>query len=283
MSSTTRREMIRMSGAAMAALSAGAAAAASTGQLAGQPGGDTSSAQAATPSRVMAIAAHPGDAFFAMAAPVALATHQGGKGFFASLTLGERGSTTVPPAQYGPLQREAASKAASMLGAEALFLQYPDGQLPHNDEASLAVCDFIRQCRPTTVVTHWKGSWHKDHRACYEIVQDAVFYAGLPSLARNAPAHDVSQLFFADNWEDADGFTADTFLDISPVFTNYVNACSVFPMWRGETGFRYNDYYSSRAVECGCLSHCRHAVGLMSPAAERVRILRAQEPESRSR
>ncbi|HEY1807219.1 MAG TPA: PIG-L family deacetylase [Acidobacteriaceae bacterium] len=271
---TTRREMIRM-GAAAAAFSAGGGTALSARQLPGQAGGDPSGFGRHVASDIMAIAAHPGDAFFAMGAPVALATHQGQKGYFLSLTPGERGSLTIPPERYGPMQRDAARRAATMMGAETLFLDHPDGQLPVSDEVSFAVCDLIRRYKPTTVITHWKGSWHKDHRASYEIVQNAIFYAGLATVARALPAHGVTQLFFADNWEDADGFTADTFLDISPVFGVYLNACGEFPMWRGENGFRYNDYYSSRAVECGCLSHCRQGVALMSPASQRVRALKA--------
>jgi hypothetical protein len=39
-------------------------------------------------------------------------------------------------------------------------------------------------------------------------------------------------------------------------------------MWRGENGFRYNDYYRSRAIERGCLSDSQYAVALMSPAEQ---------------
>jgi N-acetylglucosamine malate deacetylase 1 len=272
MSGTTRRELIKLSSATLAALSTGGTALHSS-QLPGQPSAQPSRSGSTTPSSIMAIAAHPGDAFFAMGAPVALATHQGGTGFLLSLTLGERGSPTIPPARYGVMQRDAADQAAALMGATSLYLSYRDGEIPVDDEASFAVCDLLRKHKPTTVVTHWKGSWHKDHRACYEIVQNAIFYAGLGALVRDLPAHAVRQLVFSDNWEDADKFVADTYLDISSVFEQYSNACGKFPMWRGETGFRYNDYYSSRAVECGCLSHCRYAVGLMSPAEQRVRNL----------
>jgi hypothetical protein len=92
--------------------------------------------------------------------------------------------------------------------------------------------------------------------------------------AKERPAHDVRTLYFADNWEDADGFVADTYLEVTPVYDRWMKACSLFPMWRGETGFRYNDYYASRAAACGCLSQCSKAVCFMSPADERVRDLR---------
>lgn len=270
MSSITRRSVLKMAGASVAAHSLGAEVL-NASQLPGQPSAEVPGAHNERMSSVMAIAAHPGDAFFAMGAPVAVATHSGGQGSFLSLSLGEKGSSTIPPAQYGALQREAAQKAAALMGASALFLHYPDGEVPVNDEATFAVCDLIRQTKPSTVVTHWKGSWHKDHRACYDIVQNAIFYAGVSGFTREYAVHEVRSLFFADNWEDASEFVADTYLDITPVFDEWLNACSAFPMWRGETGFRYNDYYSSRAVACGCLSGSKQAVALVSPMDQRVK------------
>jgi LmbE family N-acetylglucosaminyl deacetylase len=223
----------------------------------------------------MAIAAHPGDAFFAMGAAVALQIHLGGQGVFLSLSLGERGSARIAPADYGLLQREAAERAAQALDARAEFLAYADGEIPVTEEAKLAVCDLIREHRPSIIVTHWRGSWHKDHEACYKIVNDAVFYAGLPALARKQPPHEVRKLFFADNWEDAKGYINDIYLDITKVFDRWLEACAAFPMWRGENGFRYNDYYGSLAVTRGCLGGCKYAVALMSPPEQLTRRVKA--------
>jgi N-acetylglucosamine malate deacetylase 1 len=222
-------------------------------------------------SSVLSIAAHPGDAFFAMGAPVAVATHSKGQGAFFSLSLGERGSASVPPQQYGLSQQQAFEKAATLLGAKNFFLHYPDGEIPVNDEVKFSVCDVIRQCKPSAVITHWKGSWHKDHRACYEIVQDAIFYAGLPAVARKEPAHTVKKIYFSSNWEDTVAFVPDTYLEITPVFDAWSNACAAFPMWRGENGFRYADYYTSMAVAQGCLSNFSRAVALMSSEDQRIR------------
>ena len=224
--------------------------------------------------RVLTIAAHPGDAFFAMGAPVAVATHSGGAGWLLSLSLGERGSAKIPAERYGAMQREAAEKGAEKMGAKSLFLTYPDGEIPVNEEAKFAVCDVIRECKPSTIVTHWKGSWHKDHRACYDIVQDAVFYAGLPAITRKLPAHNVGMIYYANNWEDAEGFAADTFLEITPVYQEWIDACAMFPMWKGENGFRYNDYYASLAIGQGCLSNFERAVSFKSAEEQRVRHVR---------
>lgn len=232
------------------------------------------------PSTIMAIAAHPGDGFFTMGAAVAQHVEQGGHGVFLSLSLGERGHPTMPPAEYGALQRTASQQAAKILGAEAEFLAYPDAEIPFSDESCLAVADRIRQAKADIVVTHWSGSWHKDHQNCHAIVRDAIFYAGLPALTRTGPegplaAHAVAKLFFAENWEDMKGFEADTYLDVSQVYDRWVEACARFPMWRGETGFRYNDYYRSLAVARGCLGGFQYAVALASSAAERERRVRS--------
>ena len=273
MSLSSRRSFLTLASASAVALSA-TTEFLHARQLPGQSSGASASGQDRDFSSVMAIAAHPGDAFFAMGAPVAVATHSGGQGFLLSLSLGEKGSPSIPAEQYGSSQREASQKAAALIGAKALFLSYPDGEIPINEEAKFAVCDLIRQYKPSTIVTHWKGSWHKDHRACYDIVDDAIFYAGLPAIVRKEPAHAIRKLFFADNWEDATGFAPDTYLDITPVCDRWLNACSAFPMWRGETGFRYNDYYASMAVARGCLSNFNRAVALMSPEEQRVQHVR---------
>jgi N-acetylglucosamine malate deacetylase 1 len=268
--SPTRRDFLTIATGGSIALSAPGQFC-NLAQMPGRPANTTSGSQDRDFSSVLVIAAHPGDAFFAMGAPVAVAAHLKGEGNFLSLSLGERGSATVPAQQYGDSQRQATEKAATALGAKAFFLHYPDGEIPVNDEAKFAVCDLIRHCRPATIVTHWKGSWHKDHRACYEIVQDAIFYAGLPSIVRKEAAHFVKKLYFASNWEDAVGFAADTYLDITPVCDDWLNACSIFPMWRGENGFRYNDYYSSMAVAHGCIANFKRSVALMSAEDQRIR------------
>src|SRR5215471_11877603 len=123
-------------------------------QMPGRPRAADLGAQASGPSSIMAIAAHPGDALFAMGAAVALQVHLGGQGVFLSLSLGEKGSSTTAPSEYGWLQRQSAERAAKMLGARAEFLSYPDGEIPESDEVKFAVCDLIRQYKPAIVVTH---------------------------------------------------------------------------------------------------------------------------------
>lgn len=234
--------------------------------------GTASAQRDGAPGKILAIAAHPGDGMFTMGATLAQQIERGGSGVLLSLSLGEKGAPKdIPVQQYGDMQRAATEKAAHLLGAEALFLTYPDAELPFNEESSLRVCDVIREQKPEIVVTHWSGSWHKDHQNCQLIVRDAIFYAGLQTLQRSRPAHAVSKLFYADNWEDASNFIPDTYLNIDAVCEKWLQACDFYPMWRGQTGFfRYNDYYSSLAVMRGCLAGFKRAVALMSDPSQRT-------------
>lgn len=227
------------------------------------------------PTTVMAIAAHPGDAVFTMGAAVARHIRNGGRGVFLSLSLGEKGHRTIAPAEYGEMQRAATIQAARLLGAETEFLTYPDAEIPSGDPISLKVCDLIRKHRPQIVITHWSGSWHKDHQNTFLVVRDAMFYAGLGALQRELAAHGPGKLLFAENWEDATNFQPDVYLDITPVYDAWVKACAVFPMWRGETGLiRYNDYYQSLAVMRGALAGFQYAVALMTDPNQRLNRVR---------
>ena len=226
----------------------------------------------AAPGKIMAVAAHPGDGLFTMGASLAQQVDKGATAVLLNLSLGERGAPkNIPVQQYGEMQRTATEKAARLLGFGAVFFTYPDGEIPFNEESSLRVCDSIREHKPDIVITHWSGSWHKDHQNCHLIVRDAIFFAGLATLARSRLAHSVSRVFYADNWEDATNFVPDTYIDIEPVYEKWLQACDFYPMWRGQTGFfRYNDYYSSLVVMRGCVSGFKHAVALMSDADQRM-------------
>jgi LmbE family N-acetylglucosaminyl deacetylase len=228
-------------------------------------------------TRMMAIVAHPGDALFTMGATVAQHIQNGGTGSFVSLSLGEKGAPrNIPLKEYGELQRAAMEKAAKILGADFTLLPYPDAEIPGSNAIALEICDLIRKEKPAIVVTHWNGTWHKDHLHCHLIVNDAIFYADLATLQRTLEAHTVQKLYYAENWEDITNFQPEVYLDISAVFDKWMEACDAFPMWRGQTGFfRYNDYYRSLATLRGCLAKFQYAVALMRDPYQRTTNVKA--------
>ena len=163
---------------------------------------------------IMVVGAHAGDAENMAAAAVLKHTRAGFPATIVHLTLGEAGHPRMAPAEYAEQRKREVQESARLMGAEAIWFPYPDGLLPVNDEVTFQVADLIRSRRPALILTHWKGSIHKDHIAAYEIVQKAQFYAALPALQRTGPdgqplkAH-FARVLYPENWEDMEGFRAD--------------------------------------------------------------------------
>jgi len=216
--------------------------------------------------KMMVIGAHAGDAENMAGAAVIKHTQAGFPATIVHLTLGEAGHKTLPPAEYAEQRKVEVRESARLMGAKAVWLDYPDGFLPTSQEVVLQVCDLIRQERPTALLTHWKGSFHKDHVATYQIVQDALFFAALPSFKRKDPAHWVRSLYYPENWEDMDDWRADVYLDVTDVWNRYLEMLKSHELMGGSiSDFRYFDYYNALGTTRGCLGGFEKAVALMVP------------------
>ena len=220
-------------------------------------------AQADTvPRVVLAIGAHAGDMELTAGALLLKARAQGERVVLLHLTLGEGGNPKMTPADYAVQKRREATEAAAALGAEVLFAPYRDGELPNDDAARRYVADVIRQVRPTLVVTHARESIHKDHVATHAIVADAVLLASLDGVKTDHPAwRGVRGVWYAENWEDADGFRPYLYVDVSGLVPRWRDAVSRYAFVRGGvSSFAYLDYYSALMTVRGAESNRRRAV-----------------------
>ena len=222
----------------------------------------------------MVIGAHAGDAENMAAATVLKHTRAGHAATIVHMTLGEAGHPTLPPDIYAEQRKREVQESARLMRAQAVWLPYPDGRLPITDEIKFQVCDLIRREKPTLILTHWKGSIHRDHSATHEIVREAIFYAGLPALQRELPAHRVRGLYFCENWEDMDGWRADVYVDVTDIWEDYLEVLRSHELMRGGIStFRYYDYYEALGTLRGCLGGFQKAVALMAPPGSWVRKL----------
>ncbi|HEX9018752.1 MAG TPA: PIG-L deacetylase family protein [Anaerolineaceae bacterium] len=220
---------------------------------------------------IMVVGAHAGDAENMSSAAVLKHTRTGFPATIVHLTLGEAGHPRMSAADYAEQRKREVAESARIMGAEAVWLPYPDGLLPVNDEVKFMVADLIRIKKPAVVLTHWKGSMHKDHRASYYIVQDALFFAGLPAIKRTGPdgkdlpAHHA-RVLYSENWEDMEGYRPDIYLDVTEVWDSYLSVLHSHEFIRGGVStFRYLDYYAALGITRGCLGGMQRAVTMMSP------------------
>jgi len=208
---------------------------------------------------VLVVGAHAFDAEVIAGPLAATAALRGAKVTFLHLTMGEQGHTRLAPDAYAAQKKEEATRCAARLGIEWIGFDLPDAFLPNTDETALRICDVIREKKPQTIVTHWSGSWHKDHHAASEATKKAVFYAALPTLIRSAPAHTPELLLFGQNWEDDEGFVASQLVDVTEGFEAWREAILEYELARGLASFPYVDYYSALYRTHGCLRGVTYA------------------------
>src|SRR5512136_1195660 len=88
---------------------------------------------------VMVIGAHAGDAENMAAAAVLKHTHAGHAATIVHMTLGEAGHPALPPDVYAEQRKREVQESARLMGAQAIWLPYPDGRLPNTDQVKFQV------------------------------------------------------------------------------------------------------------------------------------------------
>jgi LmbE family N-acetylglucosaminyl deacetylase len=143
------------------------------------------------------------------------------------LTAGEKGNPAMDDQQYRAQRVQEAEAAARIFGAErCIVLKHRDGELQATQEVFLEVCDIIRELRPDIVFAHWRGSFHRDHRAAYTIAMEASFLAALPGIKRALPAHCIRGMYYLDNWEDQEDWHSDFWVAIDEeTFRQWESGC----------------------------------------------------------
>jgi LmbE family N-acetylglucosaminyl deacetylase len=195
---------------------------------------------------ILAVGAHAGDMELTCGALLLKESERGDRVVILHLTLGERGNPALRPDAYGDQKKAEGSAAAAALGAEVIFGPYHDGEIPNDDAARRYVAGVIRQVRPTLVITHWKSSMHKDHAATSAIVSDAILLASFDGW------RGVRSIWYAENWEDAEGFAPYIYFDVTSFMSRWRDAVAKYAFVRGGiSSFAYLDYYTALATVRG--------------------------------
>lgn len=221
---------------------------------------------------ILAIGAHIGDAEITAGLLVAKYAAAGHRATMLHLTAGEKGNPSMDAAEYRSQRVREAQAAADRLGAQdCIVLEHPDGELHAKQDTIHQMCDLIRKLRPDVVLTHWRGSFHRDHRAAYEITMEGGFLAALPGIERSEPAHLIRGLYYLENWEDEEDYHPDLWVDVTGVLDTWRQACSEHALLRGEVSFDYLHYYLGLAAKRGAEVGVKYAVTVSLPPISRKR------------
>lgn len=138
------------------------------------------------------------------------------------------------------------------------------------------MADVIRRVRPTLVLTHWRESLHKDHAATHAVVRDAVLLASLAGVQTAHPPHRGVGLWYAENWEDADGFRPYLYVNVAGVQQQWRDAVSRYEFVGGSiSSFAYLDYYTALLTLRGAEARRGQAVAFDIDPLGKRRVLDA--------
>jgi LmbE family N-acetylglucosaminyl deacetylase len=223
----------------------------------------------AAPQRTfLAIGAHAGDMELTAGALLLKQSSRGDRVVILHLTAGEGGNPKLDAKTYGEQKRREAIAVAKSLGAEVIFAPYKDGELPDDDATRRYVAGVIRDVKPTHIITHWKNSMHKDHAAASAVARDAVLLASLSGW------RGVRSVWYAENWEDAEGFQPYIYVNVSDVHTKWREAVRQYEFVGGTiSSFAYLDYYTALATLRGAEARKGQAVAFDIEPYGKKRVL----------
>lgn len=152
---------------------------------------------------VLALFAHPDDAEFLCAGTLAHLAGRGAEIHIATLSAGDCGSTTLPPARIADLRQQEASRAAAMIGARYHCLKSKDLLIFYDRPHLNKVMELVRQVRPSLVLTHSPVDYMVDHETVSRLCQTACFGALAPNYRTGVrqptpPLSGVPHLYYTD-------------------------------------------------------------------------------------
>ena len=209
--------------------------------------------------RVLAVGAHPDDLEILCAGSLAKYAVQGHHVTMAVSTNGEVGSATLSKSEIAEIRKGEAQASADVIGAELIWMGYPDEFLFSNEQTRLDFLNMVRKARPDVILTHAPSDYHPDHRTTGEILWDIRVMTTVPNIkTQEPPCEKIPEIYYYDTIAGIE-FTPQYYVDISETFEikKKMLAChkSQAPWLEAQYGLSYLEFieYTGRyrGLQCG--------------------------------
>jgi bacillithiol biosynthesis deacetylase BshB1 len=222
---------------------------------------------------ILVLCAHPDDAELGCAGTLLKHIALGKKAGIADLTRGELGTRGTPE-----IRSAEAAKSAEILGLSVREnIGLPDGFFENTRGHQIKIIEIIRKYRPQIIITNAYYDRHPDHGRGHELVETAVFLAGLRKIETSFNGEQQEEWrpaqvfhFIQDNY-----IKPDILIDVTPYWDKKIESIKAFgsqfynPDWTGEpqTYISSPDFIQiieSRAREFGKSIGVKYAEGFTS-------------------
>jgi len=171
---------------------------------------------------VLFVGAHPDDIELWAGGTAALYAAGGHTVYFCVATNGNVGSTELPPDQIASLRLDEARRAAGVIGAHLIWLNFDDEFLLDSRESRTAFINAFRQAKPEVVFCHYRQDYNPDHSISGMLVDECVQLCGVPNIkTEHPPFHHTPHVYFMDTPAGI-GFEPEIYVDITSTFATKI-------------------------------------------------------------
>jgi LmbE family N-acetylglucosaminyl deacetylase len=168
--------------------------------------------------RILAAGAHPDDLEILCGGTLAKYAKRGDHVTIAVATNGEVGSATLPKEEIAAIRKQEAQASANVIGADFIWMNYPDEFLFSTEESRLAFLNVVRKARPDVILTHAPVDYHPDHRTTGQIIWDIRVMTTVPNIkTEEPPCAVIPEVYFFDTLAGID-FVPQHYVDTTETF-----------------------------------------------------------------
>lgn len=162
--------------------------------------------------------AHPDDLEILCAGTLAKYAAQGHQVTIAVATNGEVGSSNLSKTAIAEIRKAEAAASAAVIGADFIWMGYPDEFLFSNADTRLDFLNTVRKARPDVILTHAPSDYHPDHRTTGEIIWDIRVMTTVPNIkTEQAVCEKIPEIYYFDTVGGID-FIPQYYVDITDAF-----------------------------------------------------------------
>lgn len=229
---------------------------------------------------ILAIGAHPDDVETSCGGTLAKYAKMGHKVFTATATNGNVGSATLPMEEIAAIRKEEARRAAAIIGAEYICLDYDDEMFFEDREARIAFVNLVRYCKADIILTHSPKDYNPDHELTSKIVNDIAVMIPIEKIKTKSPAYDKIPMIAYFEPVLGLGFVPTEYVDITDTMETKMAMCREHKSQVQWMSDNYkdtladkdflDDYYTIahyRGIQCGvqyaegfCMAHNAYRV-----------------------
>ncbi|RKP58263.1 PIG-L family deacetylase [Cohnella endophytica] len=196
---------------------------------------------------VLAICAHPDDAEIWCGGTLAKYAMRGDKVTIAIATNGEVGSATHTKEEIADIRKKETFAAAQVIGAEVIWMGYPDEFLFDSENTRLTFIEAMRSSHSDVVLTHWPDDlYNPDHTITGRIANDVAIMTTVPNIKTASPPLDKIPIVYFMESVAGLGFQPEEYVDITETFEL---KREMLAQHKSQIGDWLQDQYGSNAME----------------------------------